>query len=273
MGDLGGLQSMHPGFRQPGSGTRRPVDTTDLFTRPRRWVRIAAIAAMAAGAAWAIGRAASLRIEGQDIEVASRRQEPLPGIRRDPRAAINGTVMSMGWVANLDGTAVAYSAEADGLVAPDGRFRTDLAPQAAARILHLDPEAIAKAASPEEIDPQAILFRAQSGTLTEPSKAGSRWRRKEQAARGLRPDAAYGGWDVRDFSFTIERLRHPNEEEQAVLSAISRSKLLSLPQPGDTIRAVPVSRGDLEGGKVALWPGMLPPEVPMVPSGTHQGAL
>jgi hypothetical protein len=28
-----------------------------------------------------------------------------------------------GTVANLDGTAVTYTAEADGLIAPDGRFR------------------------------------------------------------------------------------------------------------------------------------------------------
>jgi hypothetical protein len=181
--------------------------------------------------------------------------------------------MSMGCVPNLDGTAVAYAAEADGLVALDGCFRTDLSARDAARILHLDPEAIAKAASPREIDPQAVLFRAQSGTLTEAAKARSRKQRREQAARGLTPDATCGDWDVRDFAFTLVRLRHPSEEERTILSAISRSKLLALPEPGDTIRAVPVNRGDLEDGKVALWPGMLPPEVPAAPSRTRQGTL
>jgi hypothetical protein len=273
MGDLSRLQSAYPETRRSGSATRRPSGATDASARPRRWARIAAAAALAAGAAWVIGRAASHRIESRDIEIASRRQEPLPGFRKDPRATINGAVMGMGWVPNLDGTAVAYAAEADGLVAPDGRFRTNLSARDAARILHLDSEAIVKATSPREIDPQAILFRAQSGTLTEPGKARSRKQRREQAAQGLKPDATCGDWDVRDFAFTLERLGHPSEEERTVLSAISRSKLLARPEPGDTIRAVPVNRGDLEGGKVALWPGMLPPEVPMAPPGTRQGAL
>jgi hypothetical protein len=244
-----------PKFRHPTTGRPHPA-------RPRRWGRIAAVAVLSAGTAWAAGRVAAHRIQSIDIAIASRRQAPEAGIRDDPRAAIHRHISRMGWVPNLDGTAVAYAAEADGLVAPDGRFRTDLSARDAARILHIDQAAIARPDAADEIDPDAVLFRAQSGTLTAQSKAMSRQRREEQAAGGLPPDAAVRDWDVRHFAFTLERLRHPDEAERTVLSAIGRSRLLIPPEPGDTIRAIPVNRGDLEDGKVALWPGMLPPEVP-----------
>lgn len=231
--------------------------------RPGRWVCIGQAAALAAVAAGAIGLAASHRAGSDDPAMSSPRQEPLPGIRRDPRAVINNAIVGRGWVANLDGIAVVYEAEADGLIAPDGHFRTDLSAEDAGRILRLNREAIADAASPGRIDPRAVLFRAQSGTLTEASKARARKERRQQAAEGIPPDAAYGDWVVRDFAFTLERLERPGEEERAVLSAISRSKRLIAPEPGDTIRAVPICRGDLGDGKVALGPGILPPQLPM----------
>jgi hypothetical protein len=229
------------------------------WAHPLRWLRIAVFAALAAGITWAISLAAPLRIESEDDEIDSRCQGALPGIRKDPQAAINVQVMSMGWVANLDGTAVAYTAEADGLIGADGRFRTDLSPDKTADILHLDPAAITRKGSPREIDPGAVLFRAQAGTLTDRVKAMSRQVRRRQAAEGRIPDAAYGEWDVRDFAFTLDGLRHPDEEEKTVLAAIVRSKLLVSPRPGDAIRATPVDRGELESGRVALRPGMLPP--------------
>jgi hypothetical protein len=227
-------------------------------------------AILAACVAWAIGRAASRLIENHDIEIASLRQEPLPGIRKDPYAAINAAVMSKGWVGNLDGTAVPYAEEAGDLIDPVGRFRTDLSPQEAADILHLDAETIVKKGSPLEVDPNAVLFRAQAGTLTDKAKAKSRKWRREQAAAGRTPDATYGDWDVRDFAFTLDRLRHPSEEEKVILAAIVRSKLLVMPKPGDTIRAIPVNRGELGLDRVAIKPGMLPPEEPMAGPGSRR---
>ena len=252
------------GVRAIISPPRRPS-----WAQPGRWLRMTAFAALTAGIAWAIGREVSRRIESHDIETASRRQEPLPGIRKDPRAAINALIMGMGWVANLDGTAVAYDALADDLFDPDGNLRKDLSPQKVADILHLAVQAVAKKGSLHDIDPQAVLFHAQAGTLTQQSKAMARKMRIQQVAQGLTPDAAYRDWDVRHYAFTLDRLSHPSAEEAEILAAISRSKLLVMPQPGDTIRAVPVNRGDLGTDRIALWPGMLPPEEPMAPSGPH----
>jgi hypothetical protein len=226
---------------------------------------------LVAGAAWVICSAALLPMDADNIADSSRRAEPLPGLHEDPRAAINSALMREGWVPNLDGTAVAYAEDADGLVGPDGRFRTDLAPEEAAAILHLDAAAIARAGSPREIDPAAVLFRAQAGTLSDRAKAMSRRTRLRQAAEEQIPDAVYQGWDVRDFAFTLDRLRHPDEAEEAVLAAIGRSKLWVPPRPGDAIRAVPVNRGQLGPDRVALLPGMLPKELPMTLAETRPG--
>jgi hypothetical protein len=268
MNDLGELQSARTVTTSPCPPTPRLPLAAGLWSWCRWCYRIATFGAMACGGVWVIGLAASNRMEKWDLETVASSEDPAPGLRH-PRAVINNMISSKGWVPNLDGTAVAYAAEADGLISDDGRFRTDLGPREVAGILHLDVDAIIRAGSPHEIDSNAVLFRAQAGTLTESTRAACRKRRLEQVAQGLNPDAAFRDWNVRAFAFTIDRLQRPNVEEKVVLSAIARSKLLVVPRPGDSIRAVAVDRGELEFGKVALWPGMLPPEIPLGSSNTQ----
>jgi hypothetical protein len=248
------------------SATRRPWGSEhgahktrpSLSSRLHGWARIAALVALAAAAAWGIGREASLRIFFDDTELFSR-PEPAPSVPKSRNPLINEFITTTGWVGNLDGTAVAYSSEADELVASDGRFQTDLTPQEAHHKLGLDAAAISKKGSPDEIDSDVVLFKAQAGTLTETAKALGRILRSKHVAAAIR-----GEWDLKDFSFTLNQLKHPSEEEKAVLAAISRSKLGILPVPGDMIRAVPANRTDFEPGMIAVSPGMLPPEEPMV---------
>jgi hypothetical protein len=238
------------------------ASNTSCSRRPR-WVIIVALAAILTATAWAIGYEAVRRIEGNDIMISSRRQEPLPGFPKSAKADVNRIVIANGWVGNLRGDAAAYDAEADNLVDHDGRFRLNLSAYDAARLLSIDPRVIAKTDSPHEIDETAPLFRVQVGTLTAESRQSAIKRRIEQLAKGEPPYAASGNWDVREFVFTLAKIKHPTDEESRILSAISKSALCTVPKPGDTIRAVAVNRGDLEPGKIALAPGMLPPEEPM----------
>ncbi len=120
---------------------------------------MAALALVSALLAWGIGKGLSRRIEVDDIKRSSRRQEPLPGFP-DPHlvAVYNNEIMRRGLVGDLDGTAIAYMAEADGLVDKDGGFRTNLTLERMARILKVSGATIAKPDSPREIDPDAVLF-------------------------------------------------------------------------------------------------------------------
>jgi hypothetical protein len=256
------LQSAHPATKRTSPPSQALRHRAGPSARTKRWLQIAAICA-ALGATWVIGREASRRIETHDIEISSQRQEPLSGFPKNVRADINSIVVRMGWVGKLDGTALPYAAEADNLVTPDGRIRTDLTVNEACQLLHLDPSDIAKKGLPLEIDENASLFRAQAGRLTPESQQRARKRRIEQLYEGRPPDAANGEWDVREFVFTLRSLKHPTNEEQTILSAIIRSALCVVPKPGDTIRAIPVNRGDIEPGRLVLGAGMLPPELPM----------
>jgi len=108
----------------------------------------------------------------------------------------------------------------------------------------------------------ADLFRAQAGTLTVNSKEKSRQLRARQKRDGKPTDAVYAEWTIRNYSFTLGSLKSPNEDERRVLSAIIMAAAETMPLPGDKIRAVGVSRGQLEPGRVALSAGMLPLEIP-----------
>jgi hypothetical protein len=227
-----------------------------------RFGRIGAVVLVAAGVVWVIDRGTAGHVENDDIEPSSQRQPPLPGFPKPTRTADNNNRLNqLGVVANLEGTAIAYTAEADHLVS-HGRFRTDLRLDQVAAVLKVGTESIADPRSPDEIDPDAELFRAQAGTLTQKSKGLSRNMRRQQSLEGRTPDAVYAEWVLTDYSFTLNRLQHPTDEEQTVLTAIVRAAEESLPKAGDQIRAVGVNRGELAPGRISLAGGLLPVETP-----------
>ena len=80
------------------------------------------------------------------------------------------------------------------------------------------------------------------------------------------PDAALGEMVIMNYSFTLNRLKRPTDDERIVLSAIIRAAVGTMPMPGDKIRAVGVAASYLEDGIIAVTPGMLPPEVPQAAS-------
>jgi hypothetical protein len=228
--------------------------------RNHRWGWLAAIALVGTTAAWATGREVTWRIQNHDIEIASRRQPPAPGFPAPSRRADNNNmIMRMGLVGDLDGQAIAYTIEADYLVA-DGKFRIDLPLEQMAELLRIPPDLLANPRSPYTIDPGAALFRAQAGTLTDSAKERSRKMRRRQVLDGKKPDAVVDEWVITDFTFTLDRLKQPNEQEKRVLSAIISAAAETMPRPGDKIRAVGVNGGDLGSGRVALAKGMLPLE-------------
>jgi hypothetical protein len=191
-----------------------------------RWGRIAVVAIAAVGAVWAIGRETARRIENQDIATASKRQPPAPGFpRQGPIVDHNNALMRMGYVASLDGTAIAYTAEADALVS-DGQIRTDLALVELADALRIDPASIASRLAPVEVDPDAELFRAQVGSLTKEGKERSLSMRRKQARDGKKPDAVFAIFLDTNLSFTLNRLRNPNSQEMAQSAKAGRPSML-----------------------------------------------
>jgi hypothetical protein len=151
---------------------------------------------------------------------------------------------------------VPYNADADRLLT-HGQFRTDLPLKELADKLKVPPNSLAKPRSPSEVDPDAELFRAQVATLTKHAKELSRTMRRQQVREGRTPDAVFSEWDVTNYSFTLNRLKHPSDHEKAVLSAIIHART---PMPGDRIHAVGVASGELAPGRLALAAGMLPPQ-------------
>jgi hypothetical protein len=259
-------QSHHsdPGNKVLGRREPEPHERDRSYRRRRRprWILIASIAVLCGSLAWGFGYHAARRIELHDIEVSRRRQEPVPEFPTPSRTADNNnSIMRLGLVADLDGTAIAYEAEADGLmIEGDGRFQAGLSVDQMAAILHVETKLIARRDWPLEIDPDAVLFRAQAGTLTELAKERSRKWRKEQALRGEKPYGVYGDWNVTNLAFTLSRLKRPSPNEQIVLAAISKAARGIMPERGEKIRAVGVARGELDRDKVALAGGMLPLE-------------
>jgi hypothetical protein len=256
MNQFRGAECAHPGNVQPFRTEHEGENATAIPRRRYgRWGRIATVALVAVIAVWAIGQAASKRIEDEDIEIASRTQPAAPGFPPATETNKNNNIlMRKGLAPDLNGIAVAYWAEADGLVLKaDGRFQTNLSIEEVTAILLVDPASISRPGSLREIDPDAVLFRAQSGTLTPQAKIRSREMRKKQAWY------VFPEWEVHDFAFTLNTLMHPNEEEKMILSAISRAARGIMPAPGDRIRAVGVNRGDFGHGAI-ITPGMLPPE-------------
>jgi hypothetical protein len=211
--------------------------------------------------AFVLGYVASLPIE-KDREVFVASEAPLAGLPPENRTAANNNMIArLGWAPDLDGTAVVYALEADGLVAL-GRFRTDLSLNEMAAALRISAKSIANPRSPDEIDPDAELFRAQSGLLTDKSKQIERTFRIEQLA-GKMPGRDDHEWVIKEFSFTLNRLKHPSEEEKSVLCAIVAAASEIMPVPGDGVRATGKERSYFEYGPLKLSIGLLPPAGPM----------
>jgi hypothetical protein len=220
-----------------------------------------AIAARATAWVWAIGNRASRSSETDRIDIFAGREAPLPGLpAQSPTVANNNMIARLGWAPNLDGTAIAYARQADRLV-EGGQFRTDLSLDQTARALEISPSSIANPRSPSEIDPDAELFRLQSGVLTEKSKESTRTSERQLLA-GTLSDFIVNEWVITEFSFTLNRLKQPSDQEKEVLSAIARAASEIMPGPDDKVRAVGVPRDALEGGPVVLTYGMLPRSIP-----------
>jgi hypothetical protein len=234
------------------------------------WPRIAAIASLAAAGAFVLGHVSSLPIEN-DREVFAASEAPLPGFPPESRTAANNNMIArLGWVPDLDGTVVVYTVEADRLIAR-GRFRTDLSLDELAAALRISAESIANPRSPNEIDPDAELFRALSGVLTDKAKEIDRKCRRELLP-GQIPGHVDPEWVIKEFSFTLNRLKHPSEEEKSVLCAIVRAASEIMPAPGDKARATGVSRvGVGRDHRFNLTLGMLPPAGPMTGPGCDEG--
>ena len=128
--------------------------------------------------------------------------------------------------------------------------------------MKISTSSIANPRSPDEVDPDAELFRAQSGVLTQNSKESAR-RFQRQLAAGTVADSIVNEWVITEFSFTLNRLKQPSDQEKAVLSAIARAASEIMPGPDDAARAVGFSWGTLEAGKVTLTPGILPRMIPV----------
>ena len=169
--------------------------------RNHRWGRLVAIALVGTTATWAIGREVSRRIQNRDIEIASQRQPPAPGYPAATRTADNNNmIMRMGSVGDLEGQAIAYTMEADYLVA-NGRFRIDLPLDQMTELLRVSPELLANSRSPDAIDPAAALFKAQAGTLTDGAKECSRKLRRRPVAG--RQKARRRRWRVGNHGFHL----------------------------------------------------------------------
>ncbi len=166
----------------------------------------------------------------------------------------------MGLVADLDGKVIRYPEELVKLVAHDGSFRTNLSLAQMAGILRIDPRTIAKKDSPNEIDPGAVLFKVAVGTLSERSKA---FLRKERATkhRESRPvDMPVDEFIREDASFSVNSVKHPDDDRKMILAAISRAVREVMPQPGEKARAIVISREAIESGPDDFLPGYLPLE-------------
>jgi hypothetical protein len=239
-------------------------------TRLHNWAWKVVIAGFVTAWVSAIGRAASRSSETDRIEIFAVREAPLPEFPPESRTAANNNMIArLGWVPNLDGMAIAYPIQADHLV-QGGRFRTDLSLDQTAKALAISPSSIANPRSPDEIDPDAELFRAQSGVLTEKCKDSAR-RFQRQLLAGTLPDTIVDEWVTAEFSFTLNRLKQPSDEEKAVLSAIARAASEVTPTPDDKVRAVGGSRDALQSGRVAVTAGMLPRSLPRTLPERDQG--
>jgi hypothetical protein len=166
---------------------------------------------------------------------------PSAGIpEASPIAVSNNKAALLRLPVNLEGIAVIYPEQVVALVDADGEFRTELSLGELARVLLLDPRTIARQGSNNEIDPEAALFTAVTGRLSERARARSR-RLREAESEGIRLGAvSEDEWVTVDVPFSLNRLRYPNPEQKIILEAISRSARCLVREPGAKVNAVPL---------------------------------
>jgi hypothetical protein len=199
------------------------------------------------------------------LNLADREGHPVPAVDmpHSSQTALNNNAIARRKLAtNLEGTAVVYPEEVKGLAAPNERYRTDLSVRQLADTLKIDAQAIARKGSLTEIDPESVLFTAVACRLSECAKARSRSERQLQARDGLLADYTADEWVTQELTFTLNTLKHPDDDQKAILRAIWRSVREIMPEPGEKIRAVGLNRRILQLPFVDLKPGYLPLENP-----------
>jgi hypothetical protein len=206
-----------------------------------RWNSVGALLMVTAGVFWWLGGEYARRFSQNRLEERLTYSPPSERMRKPSRTAENNNEAARRQLfVNLDGTAVVYPEEVDAFAAADGSFHTELPLNELASRLRIDPKSIAKLRSTNEIDPEAVLFHAVTGRLSDRSKAQSRIMR-ELELRGI-PAASTAGceWVTVDFPFSLNALKRPDRDQKLVLDAISRSARGLAREPGAKINAVPL---------------------------------
>jgi hypothetical protein len=93
--------------------------------------------------------------------------------------------------------------------------------------------------------------------LTDESKESARAIRRWRLT-GEIPNRVVEEWVIKEFSFTLNRLKQPSDEETDVLSAIARAASEIMSAQGDKVRAQGMSRSAFENGPVKFSIGILP---------------
>jgi hypothetical protein len=198
-----------------------------------RWNSARVLLVGAAGLFWWLGC--------EYVHRFGRYSPPSEGMPKASQAVVsNNKAALLQLPVNLEGTAVVYPQVVAALVRAEGEFRTGLSLNEMASVLKVDPQTIAKRGSRNEIDPEAVLFSALTGRLAERAKARSR-RMRETEYPDTRPALVEPDeWLTVDVPFSLNVLRHPNQEQKMILDAISRSARGLMREPGAKANAVPL---------------------------------
>ena len=147
-------------------------------------------------------------------------------------------------------------------------------------LLRRNPQDIAQRDSTSEIDPDAVLFIAVAGRLTEQGKEWSRHLRDYEAREGVPQTGAGFGWVKTMHPFTLRSLNSPTPEQKEILDAISRAARVLPRQPGAKINAIglPITDSDMTSAEVEFAGGFLPLELPVptrepAPKGRHAAVI
>jgi hypothetical protein len=164
----------------------------------------------------------------------------------------------------LDGIAVVYCEKVAGLVADDGKFRTNLSARALASVLGVEPQAFGRKNAPSEVDPDVVLFTAVTGQLNAKAKALARQTRSHEQSEGRFVSASVDDWHKTLYPFTLRAIEIPTSEQRALLDAISLSARGIASIPGARINAVAlfVAGPNVSLKEAVFAPGYLPLESP-----------